>query len=215
MPNYTLHYFNHRGRAEVCRMLFAAAGVKYNDRRIEYSEWNNMRSRMPCSMLPVLEIDNRTQFPQSMSIARYLAREFGFHGKSSMEMARVDFISHCFYDIMDDYMRMYQDREGRMRFERNQDMSCSPERRMRFRETCQRLLPYLERTLEMHNSGNQYFMGDQMTMADMMCYCALENPLIEEPSFLSRYPKLQSLRNRIQNHPKISMYLRSQPRTEF
>lgn len=32
---------------------------------------------MPCSMLPMLEIDNKTQIPQSMAIARYLAREFG------------------------------------------------------------------------------------------------------------------------------------------
>lgn len=43
MPSYTIHYFNHRGRAEVCRMLLAAAGVKYNDRRIESSEWAVMR----------------------------------------------------------------------------------------------------------------------------------------------------------------------------
>uniref|UniRef100_A0A0L8HMK4 GST N-terminal domain-containing protein n=1 Tax=Octopus bimaculoides TaxID=37653 RepID=A0A0L8HMK4_OCTBM len=82
MPSYTLHYFNHRGRAEICRMLFAAAGIQYNDRRIESSEWNNMRSKMPCSMMPILEIDNRHQIPQSMAIARYLAREFGKYIRS-------------------------------------------------------------------------------------------------------------------------------------
>ncbi|GAB1598762.1 S-crystallin 3-like [Argonauta hians] len=215
MPSYTLHYFNQRGRVEICRMLLAAGSIKYNDHRIESTDWNNLRNRMPCSMLPVLEIDSRIQIPQSMTIARYLARELGFNGKSNIDMARVDFISQCFYDIIDDYLRMYQDKEGKIKFERKQDVSCSSECRMKFRETCQRLLPYLEKTLEQHNNGNQYFMGDQLTMADMMCYCALENPLIEDPSFLSRYPKLQSLRNRIQNHPKLSSYIKSQQRTEF
>ncbi|CAI9723164.1 S-crystallin 3-like [Octopus vulgaris] len=205
MPSYTLHYFNHRGRAEICRMLFAAAGVQYNDRRIESSEWNSMRSQMPCSMMPMLELDNRTQIPQSMAMARYLAREFGFHGRNNMEMARVDFISDCFYDILDDYMRMYQDGNYRM-------MS---EQRMRYRETCRRILPFMERTLDMYNGGSQYFLGDQMTMADMMCYCALENPLMDEPSMLTSYPKLMALRNRVMNHSKMCNYLKRRCRTDF
>ncbi|XP_036358741.1 S-crystallin 3 [Octopus sinensis] len=215
MPSYTLHYFNHRGRAEICRMLFAAAGVQYNDRRIESSEWDSMRNKMPCHMMPMLELDNRTQIPQSMAMARYLAREFGFHGRNNMEMARVDFISDCFYDILDDYMRMYQDGNCRMMFQRSRDMSSSSDKRMRFQETCRRILPFMERTLEMYSGGSQYFMGDQMTMADMMCYCALENPLMEETSMLSSYPKLMALRNRVMNHPKMSNYLQKRCRTEF
>ncbi|CAI9723165.1 S-crystallin 3-like [Octopus vulgaris] len=183
MPSYTLHYFNHRGRAEICRMLFAAAGVQYNDRRIESSEWDNMRSR--------------------------------FHGRSNIEMARVDYISDCFYDILDDYLRMYQDGNCRMMFQRSRDTNGSSEQRMRYRETCRRILPFMERTLEMRNGGSQFFMGDQMTMADMMCYCALENPLMEETSMLSSYPKLMALRNRVMNHPKMSNYLQKRCRTEF
>lgn len=35
--NYTLNYFNGRGRAELSRLLFAAAGVSYNDNRI--ADW--------------------------------------------------------------------------------------------------------------------------------------------------------------------------------
>ncbi|GAB1598755.1 S-crystallin 3 [Argonauta hians] len=214
MPSYTLHYFNHRGRAEICRMLFAAAGVQYNDRRIESSEWDSMRNKMPCSMMPMLELDNRTQIPQSMAMARYLAREFGFHGRSNIEMARVDYISDCFNDILDDYLRMFQDSNFRMNM-RSRDSNRSTEQRNRYRETCRRILPFMERTLEMRNGGNQFFMGDQLTMADMMCYCALENPLMDEPSMLSSYPKLQSLRNRVMNHPKMSQYLQKRCRTEF
>uniref|UniRef100_A0A0L8HM98 Uncharacterized protein n=1 Tax=Octopus bimaculoides TaxID=37653 RepID=A0A0L8HM98_OCTBM len=215
MPSYTLYYFNHRGRAEICRMLFAAAGVQYNDRRIESSEWRSMRSNMPCSMMPMLELDNKVQIPQSMAMARFLAREFGFYGRSNIEMARVDFISDCFYDILDDYLRMYHDKDGKMMFQRSKEMDGSSEQRMRYQETCRRILPFMERTLEMHNNGSQFFMGDQITMADMMCFCALENPLMEDDSLLRSYPKLLALKERVISHPKMSSYLQKRSRTDF
>ena len=43
MPNYTLYYFNGRGRAEILRMMFAAANVKYMDKRFEFNEWDKYR----------------------------------------------------------------------------------------------------------------------------------------------------------------------------
>ncbi len=38
-PKYTLHYFNVRGRGEFIRLIFAAAGVQYEDHRIEQADW--------------------------------------------------------------------------------------------------------------------------------------------------------------------------------
>lgn len=35
MVNYKLYYFNGRGRAEISRLILAAAGVKYDDVRID------------------------------------------------------------------------------------------------------------------------------------------------------------------------------------
>jgi glutathione S-transferase len=42
MVQYTLHYFNGRGRAEISRLIFAAAGVSFNDHRIE--DWPKHKS---------------------------------------------------------------------------------------------------------------------------------------------------------------------------
>ncbi|GAB1598747.1 S-crystallin 4-like [Argonauta hians] len=216
MPSYTIHYFNHRGRAEVCRMLLAAAGVKYNDRRIESTEWAVMRELMPCSMMPVLELEDGTKIPQSMVMARFLASEYGFHGKTNLEKLRVDYISECFYDILDDYLRMYQDEQGRMRFEQFGCMANgSSEKYARFKSTCRRILPYMEKTLEMRCSGNKFFMGEKMTLADVMCYCALESPMLEDSTLLNSYPKLQSLRNRVMSQPNVHNYLKIRSSTEF
>ena len=40
MPKYTLWYFNFRARAELARLLFAIAGVEYEDERTTVAqEW--------------------------------------------------------------------------------------------------------------------------------------------------------------------------------
>ena len=54
-----------------------------------------------------------------------------------------------------------------------------------------------------------------MTIADMMCFVALENPLYENPNLLQRYPKLEALRTRIATHQKVLPYLKKRQQTEF
>ena len=39
MVHYKLVYFNARGRAEIARLMFAEAGVEYEDYRFEFSQW--------------------------------------------------------------------------------------------------------------------------------------------------------------------------------
>ena len=35
----------------------------------------------------------------------------GFYGKTNIEMARIDFICDCFYEILDDFLRMYNEKD--------------------------------------------------------------------------------------------------------
>ncbi|CAF4284080.1 unnamed protein product, partial [Rotaria sp. Silwood2] len=55
MSTYKLYYFNARGRAEVSRLIFAAAGQKYEDIRYERDQWPSHKSEMPLGQIPVLE----------------------------------------------------------------------------------------------------------------------------------------------------------------
>ncbi|CAI9723150.1 S-crystallin 3-like [Octopus vulgaris] len=185
-------------------MLFAVADVRYNDNRIEFKEWINFRKNMTCSMMPVLETQ-KCQIPQSMTISRYIAREYGLHGKSNLEMARVESITDCLYEILDVYMRMYHEMDGRL---------VSDMRRI-FEQTCRNILPYLEDTLKTCNGGDEFFCGDKMLLCDIMCFAALENPTTEDPCLLKDYPKLQALREKVANHPKIASYLSKRNATSF
>lgn len=43
MSQYKLIYFNGRGRGELIRLIFAAAGVDFEDYRINMEEWNQLK----------------------------------------------------------------------------------------------------------------------------------------------------------------------------
>ena len=43
MTHYKLTYFPLRARGEIVRFVFAAAGVEYEDHRIEMSQWSELK----------------------------------------------------------------------------------------------------------------------------------------------------------------------------
>lgn len=46
MPKFVLHYFDARGRGEPARLLFAVAGIPFQDRRISQEEWPTIKPSM-------------------------------------------------------------------------------------------------------------------------------------------------------------------------
>ena len=44
MADYKLTYFNARGRGELIRIILTAAGQKYTDDRIEFTEWPSKKN---------------------------------------------------------------------------------------------------------------------------------------------------------------------------
>lgn len=139
-----------------------------------------------------------------MAIARYLAREFGMGGKTSLETARIDEIADCLQDIFNDMVKIKFAPEGAKEIaEKN------------YEKTCSRLLPFLEELLISNHDGDGFFVGDSMTLADLHCFVALESPLKLNSELLKNQPKLTALRKRVEESPKIAEYLKKRPVTDF
>jgi glutathione S-transferase len=69
---YKLYYFNVKGRAEIIRYVFAAAGQQYEDVRFDGDEWRaKYKTQSPSGQCPFLEVQegaNKVVLFQSIPI---------------------------------------------------------------------------------------------------------------------------------------------------
>lgn len=74
MAQYKLTYFDmDGGRGEPVRIAFHAAGIDFEDHRVSFPEFGEMRSSLRFSCLPVLEIDGEV-VTQSNGMSRYIGK---------------------------------------------------------------------------------------------------------------------------------------------
>jgi glutathione S-transferase len=205
MSSYRLTYFNLRGRAEVSRLIFAAVGQKFEDIRYNQNEWPAHKNEMPLGQMPVLEFDG-VKLPQSLTIARFLAKQFQLAGRDNFEQAKVDAVVDTISDILAKLLPLRREpdetkkKEGLRKF---------------FTEELPKQLQNLEVLNKLYGNGGSFFVGNHLTWADLYAYDAIENLLQIDGNVLNNYPFLKHNRQEIERHPKISAYLRSRPQTPF
>lgn len=70
-----LYYFNTTGRAEMIRLCFVIGGIKFEDIRLTYDEYNKKYESgfFKFGQVPIIEIDGK-QFAQSHAIAIWAAK---------------------------------------------------------------------------------------------------------------------------------------------
>jgi len=206
MSQYKLTYFNGRGRAETSRLLFAAAGVSYEDNRIEREQWPELKPSAPFGQLPILEVDG-VKLGQSNTIARFLARRFNLAGKTDVEQARADMLVDCYEDTSKPGMAYV--------FEKDEEKKAAAKKKF-IEEQLPASLALLEKLLKDNNGGDGYFVGDDLTWADLGLLTLvnfLELSGAENP--FSKYPKLQALHDRVANLPKIAAWIANRPVTNM
>jgi len=205
MSRYRLTYFNGRGRAETVRYVFAAAGMGYEDKRIDGEEWAAIKSKTPWGSLPLLEYDGNV-IGQSMPIARYVAKEGGLGGKTHYEQALIDSVVDRTTELRDKVLKLEftPDSSAKEQAIRDFEDKALPE-----------IIPSLDKFLARNPYNSGYFVGKTMTLADIHFFSTIENLLPNMPDVLIRHPRLQQLYDRVQSHPRISEYIRKRPPTSF
>ena len=205
MSTYKLYYFNRRGRAEISRLILAAADQKYEDVRYERDEWSTHKPQMPLGQIPVLEVDG-VKLVQSLSIARFLAKQFHLAGKDNFEQAKVDAV----VDTIDDAamklkpIGMEQDEAKKQEFIKKY-----------FSEDIPINFQNLEVLHKLYGNGSPYFVGNQLTWADLRFYNFGDILLEVNENCLDNYSWLKQNRTEVEKQPKIAEYLKNRPKTVF
>lgn len=204
--SYKLTYFNGRGRAEFSRVIFAQAGVQFEDVRIERAQWLELKPKTPFGQLPLLEVEGVT-LCQSQTIARFLARKFDLVGKTDLEQARSDMIVDCFGDVSKPMMKIMME----------SDEAKKAELKKKFlEEELPKSLAAVEKLLEGNKGGDGFFVGDAVTWADLALLDASDwLSMIGADSQIDNYPKLKALREKLSKSPKIAAWLEKRPKTGF
>ncbi|CAF3557928.1 unnamed protein product [Rotaria sp. Silwood1] len=204
MSTYKLYYFNTRGRAETARLILAAAGQKFDDIRYDQNQWQSHKSEMPLGQLPVLEVDG-VKIPQSLAIARFLAKQFHLAGKDNMEQAQADAVVDTIADVTAKFIPIM--------FEQDPDKKKLLEEKFQ-NEELPKLLNQLESLMKAFGNGGPYFVDNNLTWADLHFYNTSQSMLLRYPNILDKYPSLKCNRDQVEANSNVANYLKSRPQTQ-
>jgi len=206
MTHYKLTYFNVRGRGEIIRLVFAEAGVKYDDIRVEKEKWAEIKATTPFGQIPVLEFDG-VKLCQSNACARYLARKYNLAGKTDKEQAQADMFVDCFEDSTKPILTFFSE----------QDTTKKEELKKKYREEqLPGYLTLLENLLKQNHGGDGFLVGSGLTWADLSFLNFVGWTVFSGNSDpLANFPKLKALKERVEHQPKIKEWIEKRPKTDF
>jgi len=206
MPSYKLTYFDGRGRGEIIRLLFAYQGVDYTDERIKREDWPAHKASAPFGQLPMLEVDG-VKLCQSNSCARYLARKFNLAGKTELDQARADMLVDCYDDATKPILTFFMEKDETKKAEAKKKFA---------EEQLPASLALLEAILISNKGGDKFFVGDDLTWADIAFMNFVQwTAMGGAVNPLAKFPKLAALDDRVKKIPKIAAWLEKRPKTEF
>ncbi|XP_076810209.1 glutathione S-transferase 1-like [Clavelina lepadiformis] len=203
MPTYKLYYFNIRGYAEMCRLLFAEAGVEYEDIRYTREEWPEHKPEMLFGQMPVLFVDGE-QIAHSRAIVRYLAREFKLDGGNSLNAAKCDMWGEVLYEAFSKISFSEEDEAKKVQLMASV-----------FKEDIHPKLYKYEKIIKAN--GGTYLLGEKISGVDIVMFSTLDvlNDYIPDGKILEQHPTLKTLVEEVKKRPGIAKWLKERPVTEY
>jgi len=212
-PLPRLIYFDSYGRAELARLLFAAAGAgaKYDDCRLPSAyagtpgnqsllKWPDFKPHVPYGQLPVLEV-NGVFIAQSAAIARFVAYKYALMGDTPLENALVDATLEQVRDvgmILPTIQAMKEEERAAAK--------------LKFINELATHAGSLEAQLK--NNGGVWMVGKRLSAADISVYRLFQMSLraFDAAAFEKNCPPLlMALLARVETQPNIAEYLKTRP----
>jgi glutathione S-transferase len=159
MSGYRLTYFDFDGgRGEPIRIALHAAGIEFEDNRLSFPEFGEMRQRLRFNALPVLDIDGKA-VTQSSAICRYVGKKAGLYPTDDLQALYCDEVMDAVEDLSHHISTTFGLQGEELRQARE--------------KLAEGWLPIFLRGLDelLSRGGGEYFAANGLTVADLKaCY---------------------------------------------
>ena len=99
MTNYKLTYFDiDGGRGEPLRVALHSAGVGFEDDRLSFPEFMEVRGNLRFNAVPTMEFDG-APFTQSNALCRYVGKMAGLYPEDDIQALRCDEVMDAIEDL--------------------------------------------------------------------------------------------------------------------
>ncbi|MCH8249303.1 MAG: glutathione S-transferase family protein [Proteobacteria bacterium] len=205
MSSYKLTYFDFDGgRAEPIRIAFHAAGIDFEDNRISFSEFGEMRRSTRFNSVPVLEIDG-AEVAQSNALSRYVGKMAGLYPDDDLQALYCDEVLGALEDISHYIVQTFglEDEELRLAREKLVDGWLSV------------YLRGLDELLA--RGGGEYFADNGLTVADLKAFVQTRSLRSGNLDYVPKdlvqqlAPGLVEHQERIESDPRVVAYYATRP----
>ncbi|CAF3876247.1 unnamed protein product [Rotaria sp. Silwood1] len=156
----------------------------------------------------MLELADKTQLTQSLSIARYLAREMGLGGKTNLESAKMDAVvdtqrdmNETLYNLIDFEKQDFKDMQKVNKFI-NEDLC----------KHCDNL----SKLKNAYSKNGQYFVGNELSWADLFIYNSIDDLFRFLPQVKDKFDnQFKGLFDTIHSINNIKKYLDQRPKVAY
>ena len=200
MSNYKLTYFDiDGGRAEPIRIAFHVAGIDFEDDRISFAEFGEMRQYTRFSSVPVLEMEGAA-VTQSNAIARYVGKMAGLYPGDDLQALYCDEAMGAVEDLLHHTVKTF-------------GLQGDELKRARAALVDGWLTVYLRGLDELLvRGGGTYFADKRLTVADLKVFVQTrslcDGVLDHVPTDIVQRtaPRLVEHKERIENDPRVVAY---------
>jgi len=200
MSDIKLTYFPAKGRAEVSRVILSYSGAKFTDERLTGEQFGAIKSSLPYGQIPLLNYNGKV-ICQSLTIARFLAAEFGLAGRNNLESAQANEIVDAVADLQNAMYKVFFGKD-------------EPGVKNVLDKTYPEGLAKLEKMLV--SRGGQYFVGNNLTWADLAVFqFSKDGTAGNPPKDLKAFPTIANLCQRVAEIPNIKNWMSSRPVTQM
>ena len=203
MSTYKLTYFDFDGgRGEPVRIAFHMAGIDFEDKRITFSEFGELRKDWRFNAVPVLEIDGAA-VTQSNAMCRFVGKMAGLYPADSLQALYCDEAMGAIEDLSNRIVQTFGLEGDELKLARE--------------KLADGWLAVFLRGLNelLVRGGGEYFADDQLTIADLKVFVQTRwltsGSLDHIPADLVQRlaPALVDHQDRVERDPRVAAYYAS------